>query len=1164
MNRIALAVLLALLTVSAFAAPAAPPADKSLLAVCTFVGGAEFFEMPIIQALVKQGWHVQRADITELREPLLKQFQVVLITDATRLDPDAGRFDSLAATQPMIEDVSKTLTAYVESGGNLWMFSRATHHMGSPDALNAMNLILKPWDAQVAHEMIRDPKHESTQPRYWRYRYFYTDNITKDPLTEGVRAIWSPAQGMVGITSPLEVGKDWKPLIRSMKGAGSHPVVSDNGYPSEQEKPGADKTGVLAAVRTLGQGRILLTGWGATIPFFGYSHVVWDDVTPSAGLGGKPSDWLTFFTHSLDVLAAGAKNVGGYTGGPVERQEPSPSVIPDWNAVKPGVPSQRLFKGIIGASTSLSDGTGTVADYVKVALEMGADWIVFGEDLQKISEDGYKQLVAQCQAATTEDFAAIPGLKYLEANGNHKLIMGPTCWPRPSKLHLPDKTVYDGVFLWFESGVPLHLYYDVKDNHYPAWAYRGYNALAVVTFDEGQPVDDATAAFLDNSHHGDLLTPVAVNLTRSPEALRKATFWYYAPANKLSDWVRIACREYDRYGGWGFGFVSSGPRIRQWEAVNGHRFTAGRFYVPGTERWRIALRCESDVPLKTVEILDNQQVIRTYRPTGNTFEVYLDELHDRQKVLVARVTDQNGNWALTGGLTVEDGLYRQFLCSDRQNFMSGQQDTRTPDDKYITIGASGMIDKDTRMGFGNVQTTDFRTLNPYGVDGGFGNTFNLGLPVQVRGTTWNTFPYPIFHQGYRYCSRDAIVFDEQITHRFAPDAPAWPDVNNPWQFMDPQRYFDATVTGYYFPHQVGGVSPTLVDFDLKFDRKVALSRVSDPDQGRWSFWTHRLGFHHPDFHWKTDRVPLKGFVGWDTPPTNVYSDTFPPLNLGVVEGEVDYGVEDVCSLVTPDGKATTIKAGRDAAHPAVWQGTMPPGSFLNLYPNPAGAGGFFVLDGDFQARLELGYDWKRIYTGLYDLRTFNAGDKYNARVLLLQGQLHDNDPVKSFSSFRDAWGVAGKAPAYSLKLTRGKLVDSKYLLRLQAEEGMIVANIGQADLGQRLPMEITGLTDHCTAAMVNNTRKEWLPIGVAAGFAYATLDTKPGASDVFVGNVLACTNPDLWVTLLPEGEGFVMDVHNPTDQAISATVMIPDNLWMIRGGKKQVEVPAGTTLRVAW
>lgn len=1163
MRRVTVLLLLTLLLASTLTLPASA-ADKSLLAVCTYISGPDFYEMPIVQHLRQQGWQIRRADVAELTEPLLRQFSVVLITDTTRLDPTAAKFDSLAATRPQIEALRDRLGAYVESGGNLWMFSRASHHMGSPDALNAINVILEPWGAQVAHEIIRDPKHEANQPRYWRYRYFYTDAVTKDPLTEGVRGIWSSNQGMVGITSPLELDKEWKPLIRAMKGAESRQVVSSNGYPMENDVPGRQKEGVIAAVRTLGRGRILLTGWGATIPVFGLNHVVWDDVMPTAGLGGKKSDWLTFFTRSLEVLAAGAQGVGGYSGEPMVRQEPAPNVISDWTGVRPGVPQQRLFRGLIGASTSLSDGTGTVADYARVARDMGADWVVFAEDLQKITEEGFRELVAQCEAATTEDFAAIPGLKYVEVNRNYKIIIGPNCWPRPSKLHLPDKTIYDPVFLWFESGAPLHLYYAVGQNHYPPYAYRGYNALAVVSFDEGRQLEDATAAYLDNNHHGDLLTPLAVNLTRSPEALRRATFWYYAPANQLADWVKVAGREYDRYGGWGQGFISSGPRIRQWEAVNGHRFTAGRWYVPGTERWRVALRCESDVPLRTVEILENQQVIRTYRPEGKEFEVYLDELHDRQKVLVARVTDENGNWALTGGITVADGLFRQFLCSDRQNYMSGGQDTRTADDKYLNIAATSMLDKNTRAGFGTTQTTDFRTLNPYGVDGGFGNTFQLGLPVQVRGKSWNIFPQPIFHQGFRYCSRDAIIYDLKYTHRFAPDAPAWPDLNNPWQYMDPQRYFEATVTGYYFPHRVQGVSPALVDFDLRFTRRVELSKVSDPDQGRSIFWTHRLGFHHPEFRWKSDRVPLRGFVGWDEPPTNVYSDNFPALNLAVNEGEADVGVEDVCAIVDPEGPPTILKAGPDAARPAVWQGTLQPGSFLSFYPNPGGAGGFFLLDGDFQARVELGYDWKRVYSGLYDLRTFEAGDRYNARLLLFQDQLGVPDPVRSWSALRDQWGLTGRAPAYGLKVNRGRVLDTKYLLRVRAQEGAFVASFGPADLGQRLPLEITGLNERCTAAIVESVHREWLPIGVVEGRAYATLDTARGANDVYVGNIVFCSDSSLWVTVLPEGEGFVLDVHNPTPQPIAAEVTVPAGLWMIKAGTQQVTVPAGATVRIAW
>jgi hypothetical protein len=87
---------------------------------------------------------------------------------------------------------------------------------------------------------------------------------------------------------------------------------------------------------------------------------------------------------------------------------------------------------------------------------------------------------------------------------------------------------------------------------------------------------------------------------------------------------------------------------------------------------------------------------------------------------------------------------------------------------------------------------------------------------------------------------------------------------------------------------------------------------------------------------------------------------------------------------------------------------------------------------------------------------------------------------------------------------------------------------------------------------------------VVDGLAYATLDTQPGASDLYVGNVVACDNADCWVTLLPEGAGFVVDVHNPTAQAVTATVTVPEGLWMIHAGKKQVEVPPGTTVRMGW
>jgi hypothetical protein len=379
--------------------------------------------------------------------------------------------------------------------------------------------------------------------------------------------------------------------------------------------------------------------------------------------------------------------------------------------------------------------------------------------------------------------------------------------------------------------------------------------------------------------------------------------------------------------------------------------------------------------------------------------------------------------------------------------------------------------------------------------------------------------------------------------------------------MDPQRYFQATVTGYFFPHRVSGVSPTLVDFDLKFDRKVELSKVSNPDQARWLFWTHRLGFHHPDFRFKN---MLKGAPGWDEPATNAYSDTLPGLLLAAHEGEAYPGTEDVCQLITPAGPVSTIKAGPDAAHLATWQGKLAPGDAIAFSPNPGGSGGLFLLKGEAQARVELGYDWKRMYLGLYDPRTFNAGDTYNTRLLLFQNRLRETDLPGEWSAFRDAFGVAGKAPAYALTVTRGKVLDTRYLLEFAADNGQVRVSIGQANLDQRLPMRITGLSDHCTAAIVNNTRKEWLPIGVTPLEAFATVDTRPGASDLFIGNLVRSDAPALWCTVLPEGNGFVIDVHNPTEGAIQATLTVPDGLWMLKPGAKTVTVPAGETIRLTW
>ena len=73
-------------------------------------------------------------------------------------------------------------------------------------------------------------------------------------------------------------------------------------------------------------------------------------------------------------------------------------------------PTPTLFKGLIGAQTSLSGGSGTVAEYAAAAKQAGLDFLVFLEDFARLDAAELEQLKADCRQYSDDRADALPGL----------------------------------------------------------------------------------------------------------------------------------------------------------------------------------------------------------------------------------------------------------------------------------------------------------------------------------------------------------------------------------------------------------------------------------------------------------------------------------------------------------------------------------------------------------------------------------------------------------------------------------------------------------------------------------------------------------------------------------------------------------------------------------
>lgn len=72
-----------------------------------------------------------------------------------------------------------------------------------------------------------------------------------------------------------------------------------------------------------------------------------------------------------------------------------------------------------------------------------------------------------------------------------------------------------------------------------------------------------------------------------------------------------------------------------------------------------------------------------------------------------------------------------------------------------------------------------------------------------------------------------------------------------------------------------------------------------------------------------------------------------------------------------------------------------------------------------------------------------------------------------------------------------------------------------------------------------------------------------GALDVFVGQPLTCDRPELFIQVTQTGEStWAVEIHNPTDQAIRATLKKNPEFDPLRQAKLDdaIDVPAGASV----
>ena len=1111
-TRPLLAFLLALVAGGALApgASAAPPAaapalDLKGLRVLVCDGYFDLMALPAIHRLQVAGAEVRPGSLASLTWDQASRFHLIIAVDTPPPAPVKSGDNS-----------AQVLEKFVKSGGSLLFFKNFTGSDGADQ-------YLAPFGASIPVEIIQDPTHTWKEPFGFGFPYDYTTKITPgDPVTAGVKTVWYPAQrGYMNSTWPLKTDQNWKILVTAEPEASSLWVGGLN--EEEKSKPGIYPTAPpFLASRSYGSGAIVLYGLSPFEMFLGQDLPAYLDVLLEKGNGLIPSDTGRLYINAVNYLASHALNavqtapaalapaVPGHGDLPplgLGFGEASP--VPDWSQdVTGGDWCTHPAHGVIGAHSTLSDGQATPEALIAKAQALGLNWLSFTERLEDFSPAKWEQLRKICKDASTPQFQALPGWDYADQNGTRYVVFGDFAWP-PDKCFSADKKRVILPVWWFNIGTPPLGPYDISHSPLRYWDLSLYNMYPIRTTLQGKQVDENVDGYRYMQGCMDDPFPMAVDMVRDVAGLEAAS--HRMMTYVIQDMPRNIQKLYQdhMYYGSYYGFVSDGPIVTDWHTYNETRNTGGKWYLPGSERFRVKLSVHSTAAITDIKIYDGPYLFRRFLPNQAQVTLTFDGPHDMQHQLTADITDAAGRRAITGATQIRDWLNFRFMCGDRGNSIC--DGVQTDDMGAYLTGPTAPYQ---------------RKMTAFGVCPGYGERHFVQLP-------------PDFDGGMRPFPMSILPWFETPGFSLFP-AGATPEAKNQISVCSKDGLLQGDDIVGYFPSDTNSWAP-----------KPAPQDVSGlPISYRYLDLTPRA--HDPGV------LLVEGQVHFDRPLTVTGAHLF-SIFAATSTGEGDHYAIDL--------PGTTV-AGLGATVPYNASGPAVPGSYAELFPSPWDSGGALVLDDGYS--LEVSSKSGNGHVGLSLTgfpRQFAAGDTLTYRFLVMHGPARELPNNDFWERFGVSLGLRG-APAYQVSdIKTGSVAGTKFLLELTPADGAFVGKVSYADLPIRLPVRVAHMNPNWTFGWFNLDRKEWYPSALDRQISsgYFTIDTRLGATRFFAGHPVLADDPDLRIAVFSDAKTKIeADLNNVKDLPVSVTVRL--NPALGPAAPQQLTLQPGELKRVtfAW
>ncbi|HCN07695.1 MAG TPA: hypothetical protein DIT01_07155 [Lentisphaeria bacterium] len=1057
------------------------------------------------------------------------------------------------------------LRRFLEAGGGIWFCGLGEQNWGR--SVHALNYILEQLDldAAVVGEVVKDGREiKAPASRYSGYAWV---DVLPDPLTAGVENLLSPSgvvsgEGSMGVCPIARLGPDWRVLLRGKPTAASYPAVQTDAAGRLEEQPGTiGSAPILCAVRQAGKGRVVL--WPT-----------WSSFTVTGGSGGMLVDgrheetWsdgarlIENLTCWLAEPSRESTEVGTLDAAATESGDAPVDVaagLAAWRKTgRRDYPRQ--FKGLIGAHSDLSDGQSSPQEMIAAARAAGYDFIAFTEDLAAMDADKWARLLAVCDQANDNDgaFIAYPGLDFMDEAGNRGLHFGQRYW---IKDEWRSRKNPDRIRWWHNLAYaadadakrwPPRVIIRSQTNNKRPWYQGLWSFFGAYCYEAGELVDDSFHEWrrLIGPHVYFMNTALmAVHTVRSTDeiaaAARAGAFQSYVRADNLA---QVLSRLRGCVGPMGYfpTYISQGPEIqdfRCYAAVMGGE-TSFDLATPGNDHGLLHIRVQSDAGLAEIAVYDGERLYRRFRPEGaKVYDTFVTILADAHHCYSMTVTDMQGQKAHSWNayLQIQEKVHRR--CGDNWNWMTtgkGPGSLEPPAFRYHLLEVtSGWQPRDAPTDAPAPRPKYRCEQGDYG-HGGLSGAINGYLRPEgclVDGKPWPATAYPIAAMALSF---ETIGRYGVILTALARD-----------ELMVLPKLEDYTIGAFSGPYEVAP-SPWPADLRQFAPMQKPGGLTANRYQGKVRFTKNVVA--------PADAKMLRIGLGATGSPTAT-----------------------VFELVGADGVAVRHRGSKVAL-----TGTIPQGGYICWYDADGdGVGGVIALTSGVQYSYTT--DWQSCFVEVPS--PVAAGTEVAWDVIFVSGSGRTRESRSEMEDIRAGMGVAGTPTLYEVRPKSGRVVDQRYFLTLEAEDGGFSGSVVKTTakpLPIHLPVMLRGLNPRWSAVIHYRGRSHlhradyyrdrwghqtwrWIiasyepqvdavrPIPVLDdGTGYCQVETDKQDPDIFIGHALVCDRREIFITLVNVGKGeCTFEVNNPGDQAVTCTVRPASGFELTGDWERQVVLPAG-------